>query len=118
MIDHSKIKEMQVQRKLSNRKFARMIKMSDTGYAKMIENKTCKMEKLKTIADFFELPVSYFLKENKSDTVSEPSISYFSCQDCVEKQKRINELIVERDMYMKKYIDCLEDLQEKKSTAG
>ena len=53
MIDHSKIKEMQVQRKLSNRKFARMIKMSDTGYAKMIENKTCKMEKLKTIADFF-----------------------------------------------------------------
>lgn len=109
-MNYNKIIELQQQKKVSNRKLAETIGMSDVGYGKMLANESCDVRTLEAIAKFFKVPINYFFENFQNDYNPE-------C-DCNEKQKKINELTAERDGYMRKYIDCLEDIAGKKKAAG
>jgi transcriptional regulator with XRE-family HTH domain len=107
-LNYSKIKILQEQNKVSNRKIAKVISMSDVGYGKMLEKKSCDVATLEAIARFFKVPVAYFFDENEKplDT-SEP------CLDCKQKQKEIDELKEENIEIKNKYIECLEQLNKR-----
>lgn len=107
---YNKIVELQKQKKVSNRKIAESIGMSDVGFGKMLTNESCDVRTLEAIAKFFKVPVSYFFEDFSNDINQD-------C-DCEEKQRKIEELTAERDSYMRKYIECLEDLALKKKAAS
>jgi transcriptional regulator with XRE-family HTH domain len=107
-LNYSKIKILQEQNKVSNRKIAKVIGMSDVGYGKMLEKKSCDVATLEAIARFFKVPVAYFFYENENppDT-SEP------CSDCNQKQKEIDKLKEDNIEIKNKYIECLEQLNKR-----
>ena len=63
------------------------------------------------IAEYFNKPISYFFdkEENEDGVLKKPSKE--ECKDCIQKEKKIEEL--ERNMFelQTKYIKALEELQ-------
>lgn len=115
-MNYNKIKELQQQKKVSNRKIAKAIGMSDVGYGKMLENNSCDVETLEAIATFFKIPVSYFFDNEDLNQLQEKVENYkitrIDCIECIKKQKTIDELTLERDALR---VELIELYREKKS---
>ncbi len=118
-LNYKKIKELQLQKKVSNRKISKSIGMTDVGYGKMLDNKTCDVATLEAIARFFKVPVKYFFEEVELVCeLNDPEIEYYICENCIEKQKKLDgayELLKHKDNelidYQRKYINLLEEMQ-------
>lgn len=104
-MNYNKIKILQEQEKVSNRKIAKEIGMSDVGYGKMLDKKSCDVATLEAIARFFKVSVSYFFDEDEK----QPDVNEL-CPDCNQKQKEIDKLKEENTEIKNKYIECLEQL--------
>jgi len=116
-MNYNRLVFLQEKQKLSDDAMGEIIEMSGPGYKKMIKKGTATVKYIEIYAQHFNVPVSYFFEEN-DNLVEEPTTTFYSCPDCVKKQREIDELKIDREKYMRKYIDCLEDLQEKKSAVG
>ncbi len=115
---YNKIRLLQEREKVSNRKIARAIGMSDVGYAKMLEKESCDVTTIEAIANFFKLPVSYFFdveieKAQTKKTLREDNTRITECIECKEKQKRIEEqkeeirkLRNEKEILKDELLDC------------
>lgn len=67
----NKIKFLCDKRKVTIRKLAQEIGVSEIGLHKMISNNSMKVETLQKIADYFELPVSSFFEDsNTKNTIN------------------------------------------------
>lgn len=62
-MNYNKLKELQIDTKVSVEDMAVIAEMSKVGYEKMLKRKTCTVEKLELIAKHFNVPVSYFFDE-------------------------------------------------------
>lgn len=70
---YSKIEDLRISNKISIRKMARELEMSDSGYSRMIENETCSVSVLERIANYFKLPITYFFDEKELKVYAENS---------------------------------------------
>lgn len=59
-MDYSKIRVLQMQKNLSDRKFAESIGLSGPGYKSMLEEQTCTVEKLELICSLYKVPITHF----------------------------------------------------------
>jgi len=105
----------------SQDKMAELMGLSNKqAYSNMIKKKTMKLKYLVNLANnsgesidkFFTKSTKEQLYKNFDNVTesTEPEIKYFSCPDCIKKQKEIDELLE----YRQKYIECLEELAGKK----
>ncbi len=114
-MNYRKIRKLQEITKVSNRKIAKYLQMSDVGYGKMLDNETCTVATLEAIASFFKKPVSYFFdeklsNEEKSSIINHgPTSPYIKkCEnpDCIkivkEKDRIINDLRLTNDLLKEK----------------
>ncbi len=63
------------------------------------------------LAVFFKRTIAYYFDNEEVATKA-------NCANCEMMQKKIDDLIRERDEYRQKYIECLEDIREKKKASG
>lgn len=75
-LDYSKIKLLQNTHNLSDRAMGRKIGMSHTGYAGMMERKSCSVETLVTISEAFQKPILYFFTNEDQNAVNEQNEVY------------------------------------------
>ena len=71
----NKIEALKKQRKVSNTDLAEKTDMSRGGFELMLKSGDMKISTLKAIADFFNVPITYFFEDNKEvESSSERSI--------------------------------------------
>jgi len=115
-LNYNKLEILREQKKVNKRKIAKQINMSDVGYAKMIENKSCDVATLEAIANYFKVPITYFFDKDENEVnLGEPEEKYNSCPNCKLKQAEINRLKADNEVLQRKYTSCLEDLLGKKN---
>jgi len=90
-MNYSKIRILQTQKNLSDRKFSASIGMSGPGFKTMMEKQTCGVELLETICRVYNLPISHFFEENEF-YVSEPETRYGRCKECIKKDGQLEML--------------------------
>jgi hypothetical protein len=90
-MNYSKLRLLHARTQLSDVKFARSIGMTDHGYRKMLDNQTCTVERLETICKVYNIPVAQFFDET-SNIVSEPTMPYGDCRECLRKDGIIETL--------------------------
>lgn len=80
--------------------FALKIGMSHTGLKAALNNKSLGVKSLIKIAVYFNKPIEYFFTTDNGNVLNEPEADFkaakkastFSCIDCIEKQKQIEDL--------------------------
>ncbi len=90
-MNYSKIKVLQNQKNLSDRKFAKSIGLTGPGYKTMIEKHTCTVETLETICKIYGLELSYFFDESGVPFCN-PVIIDENCPRCKVFEAIIEEL--------------------------
>ena len=92
-MDYNKIWSLINKDESSKRFMAKAIGMSPFGFNKMMENKTMTVQKLEVIAQHFNKSMAYFFDTEESRfTITAPPVSESGCLQCVEKEKRIEDL--------------------------
>jgi len=71
-------------------------KILDQPYTTVIHKKkkgNWSPNDIEKIAEFFDRSILYYFdRDTEPNTAKEPEIKYFSCPDCIEKQKEIDRL--------------------------
>ena len=96
----------------SKRQMARIAKMSPSGFESMMERKTMTVETLEVLAKHFKKELNYFSDKDIPKTPDD------TCVDCIEKQKKIDELNEKLAIVQEKYTGCLEELLDKKGNTA
>lgn len=92
-MDYNKIWSLINKDESSKRFMAKAIGMSPFGFNKMMENQTMTVQKLEVIAQHFNKPMAYFFDtDDRVVTLSEQKVTEYNCLNCIEKQKRIEDL--------------------------
>lgn len=112
-MNYNKIKELQEQNKVSNREISKKIGMSDVGYGKMLDKKTCDVATLESIADFFKVSVCEFFENEDPEQLKNKDKQNELCLDCEKKQEEIDRLNVKIQEVYEKYTKCLEELNNR-----
>jgi transcriptional regulator with XRE-family HTH domain len=113
----------------SQDKMAELMGLSNKqAYSNMIKKKTMKLKYLvnlvnnsgESIDKFFTKSTKEQLYKNNdiSSVITEPEIKLFHCQECINKQNKLEQAEKERDDYRQKYIECLEELAGKKKAVS
>jgi len=63
-MNYSKIKILLESKKITVKKLAEKIGISEIGLHKMMNNQSMRIDVIEKIAEFLEVPVSYFFEEN------------------------------------------------------
>lgn len=96
-MNYNKIVKLQETNRYSNREMAKFLKMSDTGYARMIANKTLAVDKLEILAELFKVPIMFFFDKSEPAIYTIPENQYSVEEPATPKCKMCEklELIVE-----------------------
>jgi len=63
-----------------------------------LESDSWTANDIEILADYFNKSIPYFFdREPEKDLSKEPEIKYFSCPDCIKKQKELDDMRAERD---------------------
>ena len=110
---YDKLESFRNQRGYSQEKMAEIMGLSNKqAYSNMVKKKTMKMIYFINLINKTGLSAYEFFKDIEDNKASDVKMQYFSCPDCIEKQKKIDNLEHERDDFRNKYIECLEDFRE------
>ena len=109
-------------------KVARKMQMSSQNFNRLLQAQDVRLSTLEKIAIAIEKPISFFLntEDNLAGEADQNySIKKIDCLECIEKQKKIDELTVERDNYRqerdeyhKLYTELLEEMMGRKRAFG
>ncbi len=94
-MNYSKIKILQNQKNLSDRKFAKSIGLSGPGYKTMLEKQTCTVETIETICKVYKLSLAHFFDE-ATNLFIELDAKNVDCSDCKIKDALIEDLRLEK----------------------
>lgn len=100
-MNYNKLEKIRKERKVSTEKLGEVIGISGPGYIKMIKEKTCRVDYLEKISDYFNFPITFFLDLGDENSVNEPYGKYGNncCKLCEEKDARIRLLEEILEMY-------------------
>ena len=95
-MNYNKLWSLINKQELSKSAAGRIVEMSPQGFISMMKNKSIKVSTLEIFCKYFNVPVSYFYEVgDEVIAVNEPKVTEYSCLNCIDKEKRIEELSLE-----------------------
>ena len=111
MLDYNRVHSCINRQTVSKRKLAALLEISESTLRSRLERKNLTPDDIEKLADYFKKPIDYFF--NREDEVRESVMDYevkrIDCLECINKQKRIDELVHERDQLRVELLDVYRD---------
>ena len=94
-MEYSKLKMLQENGRMSYIEMGQIIGLSDNGYKKMVESKSCRVDYLEKIAEHFKKPIAWFFEPFSNDLLDPASPYYTKCTNpkCTEEKEALQEQI-------------------------
>jgi len=99
-MEYRKLEKLRKEKKVTYEELANYLGMSRPGFSKMIKNKTCTVEQLEKLADFFNVSILWFF--DSENLASEPKAVYNSS----EQYRIIKDLRIANDLLVEKLKAC------------
>lgn len=114
-MEYKKLEIIQDWKKLTDQEMGDIVGISNSGYRKMINKKSCRVDYLEKIARYFEIPLMWFWEPLRSEKEDPSKISWKECRnaDCILEKEKLK--IENEDLRAenKKLLDTLYNLSKK-----
>jgi len=98
MLNYNKIDSSINYQRTPKTAIADYLGIAESTLRSRLERHNLTPDDIEKLADYFKRPMTYFFdREPEEDISKEPEIKYFSCPDCIKKQKELDDIRAERD---------------------
>ena len=109
---------------LTDREMAEILEIPESTYRNRKNKKIFKPKDIEIFSRHYKRNINYYFDRETQDVAEDGNVIVYSCSDCIEKQKRLNELNellkqkeneLQKDNELiesqRKYINLLEEMQ-------
>lgn len=114
-MEYKKLEIIQDWKKLTDQEMGDIVGILNSGYRKMINKRSCRIDYLEKIARYFEIPLMWFWEPIRSENEDPSKITLKECRNanCILEKEKMKMEIEDLRTENKKLLDTLYNLSMK-----